>query len=80
MSTVQFNGTGDPEEHLATFESHMYIYEADDAAWCKVFPTTLTGLAQTWFRGQPTGSISSYRSLVGNFPNNTRVTAGKRSQ
>ncbi|KAL9225925.1 hypothetical protein vseg_001799 [Gypsophila vaccaria] len=67
MPTVQFDGTGDPEEQFITFESYMYMYEVADAAWFKVFSTTQTGSTQTWFCSQPTGSIKSYEELKKSF-------------
>ncbi|KAK9689114.1 hypothetical protein RND81_09G036000 [Saponaria officinalis] len=75
MPTVQFGGLTDPDEHLATYESHMFMYDPDDAVWCKVFPTTITGLTQSWFRGLSTGSIGSYKDLSKRF---TEQYAGNR--
>ncbi|KAK9667071.1 hypothetical protein RND81_14G230500 [Saponaria officinalis] len=75
MPTVQFGGMTNPDEHLETYESHMFMYDPDDAVWCKVFLTTLTSSAQSWFRSLPTGSIGSYKDLSKRF---TEQYAGNR--
>ena len=45
----------------------MFLYTQIDAIWCKVFPSTLTGIAQTWFKSLKSGIISSFSQLSSSF-------------
>ncbi|XP_010689511.2 uncharacterized protein LOC104903211 [Beta vulgaris subsp. vulgaris] len=58
-----YDGTTDPIDHLAAFKVQMSVQTSSEAAWCKFFPTTLKGLALTWFTELPYGSISSFNAL-----------------
>ena len=55
-----FNGTSCPEEHLMAYKNLMKLYTANPALWCKFFPTTLTGVALTWYTSLPGGSIHNF--------------------
>ncbi|XP_010665634.1 uncharacterized protein LOC104882914 [Beta vulgaris subsp. vulgaris] len=48
----------------------MSVQTSSEAAWCKFFPTTLKGLALTWFTELPSGSISSFTALEAAFKQN----------
>ncbi|XP_057249103.1 uncharacterized protein LOC130590633 [Beta vulgaris subsp. vulgaris] len=67
MPTSKYDGTSDPDDHVAAYEGHMFLYTDVDAIWCKVFPSTLTGIAQTWFKSLKPGSISSFSQLSSTF-------------
>ncbi|XP_010678148.1 uncharacterized protein LOC104893712 [Beta vulgaris subsp. vulgaris] len=54
----------------------MSVQTSSEAAWCKFFPTTLKGLALTWFTELPSGSISSFAALEIAFKQN--FIAGRR--
>ncbi|XP_048491473.1 uncharacterized protein LOC125492794 [Beta vulgaris subsp. vulgaris] len=41
----------------------MSVQTGMEAAWCKFFPTTLKGLALTWFTELLPGSISNFAAL-----------------
>ncbi|XP_056688645.1 uncharacterized protein [Spinacia oleracea] len=56
-----------PREHIAAYEGHMYLQLYCAATWCKYFPTTLTGIAQTQFLKQKPVSIGGYKDLVTKF-------------
>ncbi|GKV22541.1 hypothetical protein SLEP1_g32403 [Rubroshorea leprosula] len=43
-----YDGLGDPDEHLHTYQAIMRIQNANDAMMCKVFPTTLKSTARRW--------------------------------
>lgn len=58
-----FDGTMDPDDHLAAFKRAMYLQGADDATWCKHFPATLKGVAQKWFNSLPDHSIKNLMEL-----------------
>ncbi|XP_021860692.1 uncharacterized protein [Spinacia oleracea] len=42
----------------------MMLYTNTDSMWCKVFPSTLEGIAQSWFDKIPKGTITSFRQLA----------------
>ncbi|XP_010666517.1 uncharacterized protein LOC104883667 [Beta vulgaris subsp. vulgaris] len=71
-----YDGTTDPIDHLAAFKAQMSVQTSSEAAWCKFFPTTLKGLATTWFTELPFGSISSFTALEAAFKQN--FIAGRR--
>jgi len=60
---VIFTGMEDPETHLAAFHTHMVLVGGSDAAKCKLFMSTLTGMAMDWFISLPDGHITSFRQL-----------------
>ncbi|XP_021867295.1 uncharacterized protein [Spinacia oleracea] len=63
----KYDGSTDPEVHCNTFEQHMMLYTDSDAMWCKVFPSTLLGVASGWYKGLPKGSVYNYRQLEAEF-------------
>ncbi|XP_021866285.2 uncharacterized protein [Spinacia oleracea] len=66
-SHIKYDGSTDPDDHIAAYEGHMYLYTASSAVWCKCFPATLSGLAQTWFKNLKAGSIRNFRQLSKQF-------------
>ncbi|XP_057526418.1 uncharacterized protein LOC130805651 [Amaranthus tricolor] len=60
-----FDGTSCPEEHLMAYKNLMLLYTTDPLLWCKFFPTTLTGVALTWYTSLPGGSIHNFAQLEG---------------
>ena len=60
---VIFTGMEDPETHLAAFHTQMVLIGGSDAAKCKLFMSTLTGMAMDWFISLPEGHITSFRQL-----------------
>ncbi|XP_021866532.2 uncharacterized protein [Spinacia oleracea] len=59
-----FDGTSDPEEHMAAYAAQMDVQTGCGATWCRYFPTTLKGLALICFNKHvPKGSIKSYSKL-----------------
>jgi len=59
-----FDGTTDPDDHLAVYKAQMYVQDVDDATCCRYFPATLKGIAQKWFNGLPRGSVTSFFQLA----------------
>ncbi|KAL2231316.1 UNVERIFIED_CONTAM: hypothetical protein Sindi_1726000 [Sesamum indicum] len=59
----EYDGTGDPQEHLDKFYAKIDWYDLSDAAYCKVFRTTLSKCALAWFNQLPAGTISSLEQL-----------------
>jgi len=59
-----YDGTTDSKAHLVVHKAQMYVQDVDDVAYCQYFPTTLKGVAQSWFNDLPLGSISCFQELV----------------
>ncbi|GKV02926.1 hypothetical protein SLEP1_g15302 [Rubroshorea leprosula] len=64
-----YDGTGDPDEHLHTYQAIMRIQNANDAMMCKVFPATLKSTAKRWYHKLPKHSIDSFSQLTKLFSN-----------
>ncbi|KAL2241045.1 UNVERIFIED_CONTAM: Retrovirus-related Pol polyprotein from transposon [Sesamum indicum] len=76
----KYDGTRDPQEHLAAFDMVMNLYGQSSSIIAKLFVTTLTGKAQEWFTNLLPGSIESHeqlgeneslKSFMGRFNNET---------
>ncbi|GKU96145.1 hypothetical protein SLEP1_g9416 [Rubroshorea leprosula] len=63
------DGSGNPDEHLHTYQAIMRIQNANDAMMCKVFPATLKSTARRWYHKLPRHSIDSYSQLAKLFSN-----------
>ncbi|KAL0368522.1 UNVERIFIED_CONTAM: hypothetical protein Scaly_1071100 [Sesamum calycinum] len=63
----KYDGTGDPHEHLDKFYAKIDWYDLSDAAYRKVFRTTLSKRALAWFNQLPAGTISSLEQLTQRF-------------
>ncbi|XP_011079167.1 uncharacterized protein LOC105162746 [Sesamum indicum] len=63
----RYDGTRDPQEHLAAFDMVMNLYGQLSSIVAKLYVTTLTGKAQEWFTNLPSGSIESHEQLVQKF-------------
>ena len=55
-----YDGMRDPCNHIATFKTTMHLQGVLDEIMCKVFPTTLKGLARVWFGKLPPNTITSF--------------------
>ena len=42
-----YDGSTNPEDHLAQYQAVMQLHGFSDAIWCKTFATTLKGAART---------------------------------
>ncbi|XP_075515702.1 uncharacterized protein LOC142550513 [Primulina tabacum] len=58
-----YDGSSDPEEHLARFENMAMLHCYGDQIKCKVFLTTLIDSAQRWFEGLAPQSIISFEDF-----------------
>ncbi|KAL0415987.1 UNVERIFIED_CONTAM: hypothetical protein Slati_3430600 [Sesamum latifolium] len=63
----EYDGTGDPQEHLDKFYAKIHWYDLSDVAYCKVFRTTLSKRALAWFNQLPAGTIFSLEQLTQHF-------------
>ncbi|KAL2245683.1 UNVERIFIED_CONTAM: hypothetical protein Sindi_2836500, partial [Sesamum indicum] len=59
----EYDGTGDPQEHLDKFYAKIDWYDMSNAAYCKVFGIMLSKRALAWFNQLPAGTISSLEQL-----------------
>jgi len=60
---VTFTGMEDPETHLTAFHTQMMLVGSSDAVRCKLFMSTLTGMAMDWFISLSNGHITSFAQL-----------------
>nr|KYP33430.1 Retrovirus-related Pol polyprotein from transposon opus [Cajanus cajan] len=63
----KYDGTTDPDEHLDVFLTQVTLSTIDDAALCRIFPTSLKGRALSWFTRLPPNSIDSFSTLSSQF-------------
>lgn len=60
----EFDGTGiHVHKHIAKFRAKAELYQVNDAIYCKIFQTTFSKKALTWFDQLPVGSIDSLETL-----------------
>ncbi|XP_057457393.1 uncharacterized protein LOC130748205 [Lotus japonicus] len=62
-----YDGTTDPREHLAIFNTKMLINGATEQLKCKLFPGTLKNGALTWFSSLPPRSIVTFSDFSQHF-------------
>ncbi|GAU42011.1 hypothetical protein TSUD_236780 [Trifolium subterraneum] len=62
-----YDGSGDPQSHVSTFQTQMFISGADDALSCKIFAGTLKDVAHKWIAGLPARSVTSFEDLATRF-------------
>ena len=60
---VTFTGMEDLEAHLTAFHTQMMLVGGSDAVRCKLFMSTLTGMAMDWFISLPKSHITSFAQL-----------------
>ena len=46
---AMFDGSNDPYDHMLHYNKAMTLNAGNDHFLCKVFPTSLQGLALAWF-------------------------------
>lgn len=56
----EYDGKGDPKEHLSRFENASLLHQCSDLIKCRIFLTTLVRSAQQWFNLLRTGSIATF--------------------
>ena len=62
-----FDGTKCPEEHILAYKNLMLLYTTNQALMCKLFPTTLSGVALNWYTSLPVRSIHTFARLEAKF-------------
>lgn len=71
-----YDGSKDPLDHLETFKTLMHLQGVPDEIMCRVFPTTLKGLAIVWFSKLTPNTVSTFKELSGHFV--THFIGGQR--
>lgn len=49
-SLNKYDGKTDSRSHMTNFYTIMLLQNVNDMVLCKVFPSTLTGLAEKWYQ------------------------------
>ena len=62
-----FDGSGYRFDHLMHFKQVMTLQCENDSLLCKVFPSSLSGPALSWFHCLHPGSLSSFHELSETF-------------
>ncbi|KAL2461914.1 Uncharacterized protein Adt_45334 [Abeliophyllum distichum] len=65
--TGEFDGTGDPIDHIRMFQDRVRLHGWPDAIACRAFPMTLRKDAREWFDTLPPRSISSFADFANKF-------------
>lgn len=60
---VFYSGQSCPIEHIYRYKSAMGLVTNDKVILCKVFPSTLSDKALTWFTSLKSGTIDSWHAL-----------------
>ncbi|XP_073121561.1 uncharacterized protein [Henckelia pumila] len=66
----EYDGKGDPEEHLSRFENVALLHKYSDPIKCRVFLNTLIGPAQQWFNLLRPGDIKEFKDFSKAFLHN----------
>ncbi|KAL2464948.1 Uncharacterized protein Adt_40799 [Abeliophyllum distichum] len=65
--TGEFDGTGDPIDHIRTFQDRVRLHGWPDAIACRAFPMTLEKDTREWFDTLSPMSISSFADFANKF-------------
>ncbi|KAL2474572.1 Uncharacterized protein Adt_35308 [Abeliophyllum distichum] len=65
--TGEFDGTGDPIDHIRMFQDRVRLHGWPDAIACRAFPMTLRKDAREWFDTLPPRSISTFADFANKF-------------
>ncbi|XP_068483271.1 uncharacterized protein [Phaseolus vulgaris] len=67
LTIDKYDGSTDPDEHIAIYTTQISLYTWNDVVMCRVFPTTLKGAALSWFTRLPPLSIDCFDTLIEKF-------------
>jgi len=62
-----YDGTSDPDAHVKAYMTQANLFSGDLRVHCRLFPTTLKGIALEWYYYLPQNSINSFRTLCSKF-------------
>ena len=60
----KYDGSADSIDHLESFKAVMLLHGVADATLCRVFPSTLKGVARQWYSNLKLLIISSFDQWV----------------
>jgi len=63
----KYDGSTNPDEHVAVHITQISLYTSEDAILCRVFSAMLKGVALSWFTKLPPYSIDCFDKLVMKF-------------
>ncbi|XP_020225041.1 uncharacterized protein LOC109806922 [Cajanus cajan] len=63
----KYDGSSDPDDHLNAYLTQVTLLTTEDAALCRLFPTSLKGRALSWFIKLSPSSINSFEELTSLF-------------
>ena len=66
-SLESYDGTADPYDHTNSYQIVMDYYDHTDTGMCKIFVTTLKGIAKQWIVSLPPNSIGSWKEFCQKF-------------
>ncbi|XP_059436595.1 uncharacterized protein LOC132169598 [Corylus avellana] len=59
----EYDGSGDPSDHMESFRAHIILHETLDEIACRAFPLTLRGVAKEWFGSLSPKSVDNFDYL-----------------
>ncbi|XP_059436624.1 uncharacterized protein LOC132169640 [Corylus avellana] len=59
----EYDGSGDPSDHMESFRAHIILHETPDEIACRAFPLTLRGVAKEWFGSLKPKSVYGFDYL-----------------
>jgi len=62
-----YNRTSNPGVHVKSYMTQANLFSTDGRVHCRLFPTTLKGLALDWYYSLPANSIDSFEMLCARF-------------
>ena len=62
-----FDGVGNSIIHITSYHNKMILQNVNNVILCRVFPSTLTDIAQNWLHQLPQNSVSSFDDLAEKF-------------
>ncbi|KAK4390186.1 hypothetical protein Sango_2081900 [Sesamum angolense] len=63
----EYNGVGDSQDHLDQFLGKTDLLDISDAAYCKLFRSTISKKAMAWFNQLPPGTVEAFEQLSQRF-------------
>lgn len=75
---MAYNGSDDPHDHVAAFQTQMFISSGDEAVNCKMFARTMKDVVLCWY-GLPPSSIANCDDLTSGFTTQFSASRGKQT-
>jgi len=58
----RYDNMTDSDEHMDLYTTHMSLYTLNNAVLCQVYPTSLKGVALSWFTKLSPNSVDSFET------------------